>query len=246
MFDGRWRHGVDRATGPIGRVLVRFGVNADVLTASGLGFSLLTAVVVASGHLRWGIPLLTLTGANDLFDGPVAKLSGSASRRGAFFDSVADRVSDAIIMGGVAWYLVGLHEGELSLLPLCVLGAASTVSYTRAKAEALGFPKVNAGIAGSLMERAERMILLGVAMLSRSILVPALWVLFVLTAVTAVARFVSVWKVAERPSGVASGATATPAPHGGVAARQRRWRRSVHHGARSSADSPNDPLIKGG
>lgn len=199
MFDGRWRHRVDKATKPVGTALVRIGVTADVLTFSGLIFSGATAIVIATGHLRWGIPLLTLTGLNDLFDGPVAKAGGTSSLRGAFFDSVADRVSDAVIMGGVFFYLIGIHEGDLAVLPLCVLGAASTVSYTRAKAEALGFPKVNAGIAGSLMERAERMILLGVGLLSRSFLVPVLWVLFALTLVTAFARFFSVWKVADRP-----------------------------------------------
>lgn len=49
------------------------------------------------------------------------------------------------------------------------------------------------------MERAERMILLGVAFLSASFLVPVLWVLLVLTSVTAAGRFVTVWRLAEAP-----------------------------------------------
>ena len=59
------------------------------------------------------ILLLILTGLHDLLDGPVAKAAGTASVRGAFFDSVTDRVSDAVIMGGVAWYLVSEHQGHL-------------------------------------------------------------------------------------------------------------------------------------
>ncbi|MGH9100200.1 MAG: CDP-alcohol phosphatidyltransferase family protein, partial [Acidimicrobiales bacterium] len=129
MFDGRWRQGVDRATGPVGRFFVRRGVTADVLTASGLLFAVATAVVVATGHLLIGIPLLAITGFHDLFDGPVAKAAGTASTRGALFDSVSDRVADAVLMGGVAWYLVSVHDGEVALLPLAVLGAASLVSY---------------------------------------------------------------------------------------------------------------------
>lgn len=200
MFDGRWRHGVDEVTRPVGRQLVRMGITADVLTASGLVFAVATAVVVATGHLLIGIPLLAVTGFHDLFDGPVAKAGGTASVRGAFFDSVADRVGDAVVMGGVAWYLVSVHKGELALLPLAVLGAASIVSYVRAKAEALGLPATNGGLFGGLMERGERMVLLGAGFLEPWLLVPVLWALLGLTLVTAVARFVGAWRTAEPPA----------------------------------------------
>jgi phosphatidylinositol phosphate synthase len=195
MFDGRWRTAVDRNTGPVGKTLVRWGVTADVLTASGLVFAVATAVVVGTGHLLIGIPLLALTGFHDLLDGPVAKAGGTASVRGAFFDSVTDRVADAVLMGGVAWYLVSVHKGYEALLPLAVLGAASLVSYERAKAEALGISAAK----GGLMERAERMILLGVGFLASWLLVPVLWVLLVLTVLTCAARFVRVWKAADGP-----------------------------------------------
>jgi len=196
MFDGRWRSAVDRNTGPVGKTLVRWGVTADVLTASGLVFAVATAVVVGMGHLLIGIPLLALTGFHDLLDGPVAKAGGTASVRGAFFDSVTDRVADAVLMGGVAWYLVSVHKGYLVLLPLAVLGAASLVSYERAKAEALGITAAK----GGLMERAERMILLGAGFLAPWLLVPVLWVLLGLTLATAAARFARVWKAAEGPA----------------------------------------------
>ena len=200
MFDGRWRRGVDRFTGPVGRKLVRLGVTADVLTASGLVFAAATAVAVATGHLLLGIPLLVITGFHDLFDGPVAKAAGTASVRGALFDSVMDRVADAVLMVGVSWYLVSVREGELALLPLAVLGAASLVSYVRAKAESLGLPMTNKGLLSGLMERAERMILLGVGLLEPWLLVPVLWALLGLTMLTAVARFATAWRAAEGPA----------------------------------------------
>ncbi len=81
MFDGRWREGVDRTTGPVGKTLVRHGVTADVLTASGLVFAVGTAVAVATGHLLLAVPLLAITGFHDLLDGPVAKAAGTASVR---------------------------------------------------------------------------------------------------------------------------------------------------------------------
>jgi CDP-diacylglycerol--glycerol-3-phosphate 3-phosphatidyltransferase len=192
MFDGRWRGAVDRSTGPVGTALHRRGITADVLTATGLISASATAVAVASGHLHIAIALLILTGLHDLLDGPVAKAAGTASVRGAFFDSVTDRVADAVLMGGVAWYLIGKHEGHLAVLPLAVLGVTALVSYERAKAESLGL-----SAKGGLMERAERMILLGIALIDSALLLPVLWVMLVLISVTAITRFVKVWNAAS-------------------------------------------------
>lgn len=203
MFDGRFRHAVDRSTKPVGNALMRAGVTPDVLTVFGLAMSVLSAVVVGSGHLVVGIFMLFAVGLPDLFDGAVAKTSGRASVRGAFFDSVADRVSDAFLYGGVAWYLAARHHGQAVLLPFAILAVTSLISYERAKAELLGL-----SAKGGLMERAERFILLGFCYIagavSASAFVPALWVFLAMVTVTAVGRFVRVWKLAEGP--------ATPAP----------------------------------
>src|SRR5579883_2907211 len=208
MFDGRWREAVDRRTRPVGAALQRHGVTADVLTATGLLSATATAVAVASGHLHLAIVLLAVTGVHDLLDGPVAKAAGTASTRGAFFDSVTDRVADAVLMGGVAWYLVSAHRGHVAVLPLAILGVTALVSYERAKAEALGLTAAR----GGLMERAERMILLGVGFLTSALLVPVLWLLLALTSATAAGRFLRVWRSAEGPDP-------------GARAEQRRYRR---------------------
>jgi CDP-diacylglycerol--glycerol-3-phosphate 3-phosphatidyltransferase len=192
MFDGRWRDAVDRSTGPVGAALNRRGITADVLTATGLISATGTALLVASGHFHLAIILLILTGLHDLLDGPVAKAAGTASVRGAFFDSVTDRVADAVLMGGVTWYLIGRHEGHLILLPLAILGVTALVSYERAKAESLGL-----SAKGGLMERAERMILLGIGFFGSAFIIPVLWVMLGLISVTAVARFIKVWNEAS-------------------------------------------------
>lgn len=241
MFDGRWREAVDRNTGPIGERLRRMGVTADVLTVAGLGLSIATAFAVGTGHLHLGIILLALTGFADLLDGPVAKASGTASVRGAFFDSVIDRVSDAIVMGGVAWYLAATHRGEVVLLPLAVLAASSLISYERAKAEALGL-----SAKGGLMERAERMILLGAGFLTAWLLVPILWVLLALTLLTAVGRFLKVWRVAEGPAPLPSRGAGQHVRssrrwrQGRVQSRWRGWRQGLQPGVgpRWSNDQP--------
>jgi CDP-diacylglycerol---glycerol-3-phosphate 3-phosphatidyltransferase len=199
MFDGRFRKTVDKGTQPIGRALQRAGISADVLTATGLVCATGAAVAIAAGWFGLAIGLIILTGAQDLFDGAVAKASGSASIRGAFFDSVTDRVADALLFGGCAWYLSSHGGGHIVLLPFAILAVAFLVSYERAKAESLGI-----AAKGGLMERAERLILLGVALLSAAIFVPVLWVLFGLTTLTAIGRFQRIWVAAGRPAGAST------------------------------------------
>ena len=180
MFDGRWRTAVDRTTGPVGETLHRHGITADVLTATGLVSASATAVLVGSGHFSLAILFLIITGMHDLFDGPVAKAAGTASVRGAFFDSVTDRIADAVLMFGCAWYLLDRGDGHLALLPMGILAVTALVSYERAKAESLGL-----SAKGGLMERGERMFLLGVSFLSTVIFVPVLWILLALVSFTA-------------------------------------------------------------
>ena len=83
------------------------------------------AVTIGAGFLRAGLLLLALAGVPDLLDGAVAKASGTASTRGAFFDSVSDRLSDALLFGGVAWYLQTEYGGRIALLPYAVFAAAA-------------------------------------------------------------------------------------------------------------------------
>jgi CDP-diacylglycerol--glycerol-3-phosphate 3-phosphatidyltransferase len=192
MFDGRFRTSVEKGLKPVGANLRRAGIKADHLTAFGVLMSAAAAVAIANGALRGGLLLLALTAIPDVLDGAVAKASGTASPRGAFFDSTMDRVADAVLLGGVAWYLDSTEPGRIGLLPMAVLGASLLISYERAKAEALGFDA-----RGGLMERAERLILLGFALLFDSLLIPVLWLMLVLTLITAGQRFVKVWKQAS-------------------------------------------------
>ena len=190
MLDGRLRPRVSQGLAPIGRGLEQAGISANLLTVIGLGFSVITALLIAIGELRWAVLGLIASGFVDLLDGAVARRSGQASPRGAFFDSVTDRVSDAVVLGGVAWYLAG----ESPYLPILAFAAAALsmlISYERARAEGLGYDA-----RGGLMERAERMVLLGIALFF-DLLVPALWLMIVLTALTAVQRFIKVWRQAS-------------------------------------------------
>jgi CDP-diacylglycerol---glycerol-3-phosphate 3-phosphatidyltransferase len=194
MFDGRWRSSVEKGLRPVGANIRRTGITADHLTVTGVVVAAGAAVAIGAGALELGLLLLVLCAVPDLLDGAVAKASGTAGPRGAFFDSVSDRVTDALLLGGVAWYLAGVHDGRIAVLPMAVLAASMLVSYQRAKAEALGFDA-----RGGLMERAERIIALGIGLLFESLLVPILWLMLALTLVTAVQRFAKVWRQASAP-----------------------------------------------
>jgi CDP-diacylglycerol--glycerol-3-phosphate 3-phosphatidyltransferase len=199
MLDRRWRTGVEQGLGPIGDRLRRLGITADALTVFGLVCSIATAVLIASGHFIWAVVALIVSGVSDLLDGSIARGSGQASPRGAFFDSVTDRASDALLFGGIAWHLAE-RSSYLPILAFAVAACSMLISYERARAESLGLDA-----RGGLMERAERFVLIGIA-LAFPVLVPMLWVMLVLTGFTAIQRFVHVYRQAARPP------QPTPAP----------------------------------
>jgi CDP-diacylglycerol--glycerol-3-phosphate 3-phosphatidyltransferase len=196
MIDKRWRSTVEAALRPVGRGLHRIGVTPDALTVIGLLFSVFTMWAAATGRFGWAVLGLILTGLPDILDGSVARNSGAAGPRGSFFDSVADRVSDFLILGGIAWYLADGAHPRQAVLALAVAGVSMLISYERAKAESLG---LNAK--GGLLERAERLILLGIGFVF-DIIVPVMWLMLVLGLITVVYRFVKVWKQAGKPTGV--------------------------------------------
>jgi len=211
----------------LGARLHRIGVTANQITFLGLLVAGVTAWLLGRGHLWIGVALITFGGLMDALDGAVAKAAGTMSKRGAFLDSVADRIGDGLIFGGVSWYFLASHHPKLALLPFAILGASAVVSYERAKAESLGFVAK-----GGLMERAERLIMLGVGLFFQSFvsfaLVGVLWILLALTTFTAMQRFVKVWRqaTAELPPPVVSPAVASAARWrtGRVESRWRGWR----------------------
>jgi len=191
MFDGHFRSSVDRAVKPLGNTLRRTKITPDHLTIAGMVIACGAAVAIGAGYLAIGLLLVILAALPDLLDGALAKASNTSSQRGAFFDSVVDRVTDALLFGGVAWYFASHESAHLAILPLAVSGMSSVISYERAKAESLGL-----SAKGGLMERAERIICLCLGLLFPPLLVPIMWLMLALTTITAVQRFFKVWQQA--------------------------------------------------
>ena len=143
---------VGRGVGP----LASMGLTPNALTVLGL----LASTGSAWAYLNWrtdriylavAASLILLSGLLDAFDGVLARKTGTVTRFGGFFDSVADRYSDAVVLGAVI--VSGLCD---PLWGMAALIGSLMVSYTRARAEAAGVPMIAVGFA----ERAERMILL--------------------------------------------------------------------------------------
>jgi CDP-diacylglycerol--glycerol-3-phosphate 3-phosphatidyltransferase len=191
MFDGRFRHQVERVVKPVGEQLRRTKLSPDHLTLIGLVVACGAAVAIGLGALRLGLLLVVLAALPDLLDGALAKASNQSSQRGAFFDSTIDRVTDAVLLGGVAWFLASQRGAHAAVLPFAVMAVSSLISYQRAKAEALGL-----SAKGGLMERAERIILLCVGLLFDSMLFWTMILMLVLVTITAVQRFFKVWNQA--------------------------------------------------
>ena len=120
----------------------------------------------------------------DVFDGAIARSRGSAGPRGAFIDSVVDRVSEVVVLGAIA--LVLARDGETVALAavFAALGFSLLTSYVRAKAEALGLDGTH-----GMLARAERVVLLSAALILAPLgVLPYLMMLLALLSAITVAQ----------------------------------------------------------
>ena len=194
MLSSKARRAVSHVVDPVGQSLARAGVTANTLTVLGLVGSIAAGVLVGSGRTAIGGAVTLLAGLPDMLDGAVAKASGSAGARGAFLDSVVDRLSDAAVLLGVVWLGAETDQPRIAVLAGLVTALSLVVSYVKARAQSLGF-SCEVGIA----ERPERILVLGAALLF-GLLEIGLWLLVAATAVTVVQRVVTVWRQASASS----------------------------------------------
>jgi CDP-diacylglycerol---glycerol-3-phosphate 3-phosphatidyltransferase len=174
------RSATERMVHPIARGLVRLGATPNWLTTIGLVLTAVGAAVVLQGRPGAGAVVLAVGAATDAFDGAVARLRHSESMLGAFYDSVSDRVSDAILFATAAWLVRG--SAWLFAVAMVALTAALVTSYMRAKAESLGW---NATV--GLVERPERVMIL-IPAIGLGVLGPALLLLAIGGLVTVAQR----------------------------------------------------------
>ena len=155
----RLRGIVGRIFDPLAGLLVRLGVSADAVTVVfTLGAIVAALTLLPTGRLLAGAIVLTALTLGDALDGAVARKAGTSGPWGAFLDSTLDRLTDAAIFIGLAFYFQGQVGGQLGtygeIAALSCLALGFGVSYARARAGSLGFD-ANVGIA----ERGERMVI---------------------------------------------------------------------------------------
>jgi CDP-diacylglycerol--glycerol-3-phosphate 3-phosphatidyltransferase len=171
----------------------RLTPNAISLT----GFVLNVAAAVLVTQRLWvlaGVAFI-VGSVMDTLDGRYSRMSGKGSLFGAFLDSTLDRIEEGVVLTAVAWYFADTgHAIPAAACVLTVLGSLM-VSYTRARAEALGV-ECKVGIA----TRPVRVVILsiglvfakGAGIFDVELLAPAIYAMAALTAVTVVQR---VWHV---------------------------------------------------
>ncbi len=165
------------------RFLAHNGFSPNQLTLTGLALSFLTGWIYASGNFFLAGLFLLIATSGDLLDGPLARLTGKASKFGAFLDSTVDRYGDFFLFGGVALFYAKQGEVGWFLITFGILLGSYVTSYAKARAENL-IPDCTIGV----FERAERIIGLALFSFFPPLRPLALWVLFIGTNVTAVQR----------------------------------------------------------
>jgi len=194
---------------PVINWMVKERVHPNTLSTLGFLITCSSGYFFHSHMVRTAGAMILLGGIFDLFDGTVARRTGLASPFGAFYDSTLDRLSEIIVYIG----LLSLYNdfrpdpNNVVMIYVVILAMAGSlmISYTRARAEALGID-----CTVGLMQRAERVILIGGAALAfgqqanGAVLRVVLWVLAITTNLTVLQRILWVYQN-TRPEGVAVG-----------------------------------------
>lgn len=160
MISASIKEPVTRVITPLCRWLLKIGVGANLISAiGGLGASVCAIAFFTHGIYFWGMVVTLFFILFDLLDGTMARMSESGgSTWGALLDSTLDRISDAAVLGSVAYFLMKSHDRLVPVL-IIALVAGGLVSYIKARAEGLGI-ECNGGFA----ERTDRLIIIFVAL----------------------------------------------------------------------------------
>jgi CDP-diacylglycerol--glycerol-3-phosphate 3-phosphatidyltransferase len=175
--------------------LIESRLTPNGISITGLVLNLAAAVLVTQRLFVLAGLAFIVGSIMDTLDGRYSRMSGKGTLFGAFLDSTLDRIEEGVVLTAVAWYFADTgHAIPAAGCVLTVLGSLM-VSYTRARAEALGV-ECKVGIA----TRPVRVVLLsiglvfakGAGLFDIELLAPAIYAMAALTAVTVVQRVLHV------------------------------------------------------
>ena len=175
--------------------LIESRLTPNAISLTGLALNLAAAVLVVERLFFLAGIAFIVGSVMDTLDGRYSRMSGKGTLFGAFLDSTLDRVEEGMVLTAVAWYFA--DQGDAVAAAACVVAVLGSlmVSYTRARAEALGL-ECKVGIA----TRPVRVVVLsiglvfakGAGIFDIELLAPAIYAMAALTALTVGQR---VWHV---------------------------------------------------
>jgi len=176
----------------IAKILLAIGLTPNTVTVIGCLGNIIAAILIAQGYLTWGGLVMIFWVLFDAFDGSMARLSGTTSKFGAFLDSTLDRYTELFILGGLLWYFMQEQNQIAGLLTFITAGGSLLVSYSRARAQSLGF-EAKIG----LLSRLERFMILIPGLLFH-VPVIAMGIMALFTNLTALQRILHVYKTSKQ------------------------------------------------
>lgn len=174
---------------PVAAFLNRLGLMPNTVTLLGLVGNFVGAYFLMTGNLTLGGIILLLMGPIDALDGTMARLRGEPTVFGAFVDSVTDRYSELVILGGLLFHFLLIGNNLGAALAYLAAAGSVLVSYIRARAQSVGFD-TKIGI----LSRVERFLILIPCLIINQPLI-ALWILAIFTNFTAMQR---IWHVRKQ------------------------------------------------
>ena len=210
--DSGERGRADRSERPLGEIrdiardrLIESRLTPNAISMTGLVLNLAAAVLILEDLFVLGALAFIIGSVMDTLDGRYSRMSGKGTPFGAFLDSTLDRIEEGIVLAAVCWQFAAAGEEALAAACLLVVLGSLMVSYTRARAEALGV-ECKVGIA----TRPVRVVILSAGLMfangelidSVDLLPAAIWTMLALTAFTVLQR---VWHVRKQLVALDSG-----------------------------------------
>jgi len=141
-------------------LIAKTGVSPNTLTIIGFMLSAIAAVLVARGlFIAAGVTIL-VAGLFDMLDGALARKTNRTTRFGAFLDSLLDRLSEGLLFLAIIFNFAKTGQTNYILIGAATLLVTQLVSYSRARAEAIG---IDCEV--GFFTRAERVIVLAIGFL---------------------------------------------------------------------------------
>jgi CDP-diacylglycerol---glycerol-3-phosphate 3-phosphatidyltransferase len=175
--------------------LIESRLTPNAISLTGFALNVAAAVLITQRLFFLGGLAFIVGSVMDTLDGRYSRMSGKGTLFGAFLDSTLDRIEEGVVLTAVAWYFA--DSGDAVAAAACVITVLGSlmVSYTRARAEALGV-ECKVGIA----TRPVRVVLLSIGLVFAKgaglgdfeLLAPAIYAMAGLTAITVLQR---VWHV---------------------------------------------------